>query len=351
MTAKIRQKSQNVREELTALSFAGAEKKKIYLNNNLIDNGKFDNGTTGWYVSASGMATSVVNGEVNLTNTAGSGKGTSQGFKTEIGKTYKISATARVVSGNGAFLVATVANVQFSGNLGTDVTTSSSNTELSVTFTAVGEESYVYLRSDQSGVVIFDNVLAQELDDNMIVNGGFNYDGGWHKGAGWTISGGTASCDGSQTSNSSFTQRQSDLKGEIFEGKLYFCTFTISGYSGGGGVNPHLANKGYGNIYSGNGTYSIPMIAGGGTSDGLNFYVESNFVGSIDNVILSEGSHHVTQSLPKTLDVSRVFINGELAREGENYDYQIKTDGINQWLKPTVEPTATTETAVIGVYK
>lgn len=136
---------------------------KVSYGSELVENGTFDSGTTGWYVSASGMATSVVNGEINLTNTAGSGKGTSQGFKTEIGKTYKISATARVVSGNGAFLVATVANVQFSGNLGSDVTTSSSNTELSVTFTAVGEESYVYLRSDQSGVVIFDNVSVQEV--------------------------------------------------------------------------------------------------------------------------------------------------------------------------------------------
>ena len=66
---------------------------------------------------------------------------------------------------------------------------------------------------------------------------------------------------------------------------------------------------------------------------------------------LPKASHQVIQSIPHGYDVKDVYIDGELAREGEAYDYQVKTDGINQWLKPTVEPTATTETVVIGVRK
>ena len=69
---------------------------------------------------------------------------------------------------------------------------------------------------------------------------------------------------------------------------------------------------------------------------------------SIDNVIFSEGNHHQRHPIPAGLKVSRVFIDGKLAREGSAYDYVIKTDGINTWLKTTVEPTASTEIAVIG---
>ena len=130
----------------------------------LVTNGTFDSGTTGWFTSPSGGVTgSVVNGEYNLNNTAGGGKGVTQVFKTQAGKTYKITATARKISGISAFLVAAQTNWGFSDNLAYASTTSSSNVELSVTFKAVDEESYVYLRSDAVGVTVFDNVSVKEI--------------------------------------------------------------------------------------------------------------------------------------------------------------------------------------------
>ena len=71
----------------------------------------------------------------------------------------------------------------------------------------------------------------------------------------------------------------------------------------------------------------------------------------MDKITVTEGNHNIIQSIPHGYDVKDVYIDGDLAREGEAYDYEVKTDGINQWLKPTVEPTATTETVVIGVRK
>jgi len=338
MAVKITQKLKNIREELTALSFAGAEKKKIYLNN-LIDNGNFGTSSdwtldTNWEIS---------NGELRANSTA-QYTSARQTLKTTVGKTYKATVTCTSYT-SGTFRL-----YVHDGNAYQESATFTSTGTYTVTWKAHTSSDQIRVYSYGSTAVgTFDNVSVQEVSENMVVNGSFDYDSGWNKGAEWTISGGTASCDGSQTSNSSFTQSQSDLKGQLITGKQYTLTFTLSGHSGGG-VNPHIRNQGYGVNITGNGTYTIVLTAGTG-NDGLNFYVQSNFVGSIDNVILTEGSHHVIQSLPKTLDVSRVFINGELAREGEDYDYQIKTDGINQWLKPTVEPTATTETAVIGVYK
>ena len=345
MTAKIRQKSQNIREELTALSFVGAENKKVYLNN-LVDNGDFSNGTTGWNSSYSNLTST--NGTLLVTNTANNGWAY-QTINTEAGKTYRISVNVVTENANNLwFVVSSDTHPDTNQLLNKVVSTTGVQTE---TFVATGSESTVILRvNGASGANIeFDNVSVQEVGENMTVNGTFDYDSAWNKGTGWTISGGTASCDGSQTSNVSFKQDQETLRGKIDAGKQYTLTFTLSGHSGGG-VNPHIRNLGHGVYITGNGTYTIVLTAGTG-NDGLNFYAQDNFVGSIDNVILTEGSHHAIQSLPKTLDISRVFINGLLAREGENYDYEIKTDGINQWLKPTVEPTSTTETAVIGVYK
>lgn len=349
MAVKITLKSKNIREELTALSFAGVEKKKVYLNN-LVNNGDFSNGTVGW--TAVNSSISVVNGKLRITNsTAGTYGDASQLVPVVANKTYKINIETTdgtgdlywIVSGQG------VSSGYLNGSFTSSYTftpTSSGNVQINARVTELGTAN---LPVDSGDYADIDNVSVVEIGDNMVVNGDFDYDGVWDKETGWTISGGTASCDGSQTNNVGFKQSRSDLKGELITGKQYTLTFTLSGHSGGG-VQPHIRNLGYGTYITGDGTYTISLTGGTG-NDGLNFYVQSDFVGSIDNVILTEGSHHVIQRLPKDLDVFRVFINGELAREGENYDYQIKTDGINQWLKPTVEPTATTETAVIGVYK
>ena len=145
-------------------STTGTALAKISYGEELVTNGTFDSGTTGWFTSPSGGVTgSVVNGEYNLNNTAGGGKGVTQVFKTQAGKTYKITATARKISGISAFLVAAQTNWGFSDNLAYASTTSSSNVELSVTFKAVDEESYVYLRSDAVGVTVFDNVSVKEV--------------------------------------------------------------------------------------------------------------------------------------------------------------------------------------------
>lgn len=348
MPVKISKPAINLREELASLRNQGGLPKedKLYVGE-LITNGTFDNGTTGWFTSSSGGVTgSVVNGEYNLNNTAGGGKGVTQAFKTQIGKTYKITATARKVSGNNAFLVAAQTNWGFSDSLAYASTPSSSNVELSVTFKAVGEESYVYLRSDAVGVTVFDNISVQEVGENLVTNGTFDSDSQWNKGVGWTISGGTASSDGSQTSGSSLTLNNAS---KYETGKTYTVTFTISNYSAGG-VNPHIRGDAFGEV-TGNGTHTVTGVAGSSSPTGINMYASSTFVGSIDNVIVTEGNHNIIQSIPHGYDVKDVYIDGDLAREGEAYDYEVKTDGINQWLKPTVEPTATTETVVIGVRK
>lgn len=218
-----------------------------------------------------------------------------------------------------------------------------------LSFTAAGTSSWLSLAptGTATNTAIIDNISVQEVGENLVTNGTFDYDGGWTKGTGWTISGGTASCDGSQTG----TTNLDDVRTAPLNASVVTIQFTLSGNTAGS-IQPRITGGTTvsGSYVSGNGV-KIVTLADTGNNLRIRFTASSDFIGSIDNVILTEGTHQVIQSIPHGYDVKDVYIDGELAREGEAYDYQVKTDGINQWLKPTVEPTATTETVVIGVRK
>jgi hypothetical protein len=53
--------------------------------------------------------------------------------------------------------------------------------------------------------------------------------------------------------------------------------------------------------------------------------------------------------MPKGWKPKDVFEHGLLQREGAANDYEVVYDGFDYKVKPTVAPTATTETCVIGV--
>ena len=72
-----------------------------------------------------------------------------------------------------------------------------------------------------------------------------------------------------------------------------------------------------------------------------------------DNIALHEidDDANIIQSIPYGYSVKDVYIDGKLAVEGVYEDYQVKTSGTSQWLVQTIDPTASTETCVIGVRK
>ena len=194
---------------------------------------------------------------------------------------------------------------------------------------------------------MYDNVSVQEVGENLVTNGTFDYDNSWTVGTNASISGGTLTYSGG-TGNSVTYQPIYWVRG-----KTYHITVTITGYVSGS-VKFRAGNSGVTtSSVSANGTYSFAYTLDSSSAN-EHFVIDGDsglFQGSIDNVIITEGNHNVIQSIPYGYDVKDVYIDGELAREGEAYDYQVQTDGIKQWLKPTVEPTATTETVVIGVRK
>ena len=339
----------NLREELASLRNQGGLPKedKLYVGD-FIQNGDFSNGTTGWTNYDAPTTTFIeTGGQLQITASGGNARVRSGLVNLVAGRSYRFTVTCTQKDNNGASFVHLGKADNFGSyyvtNLGLDEPVGTYTHE----FTAEGTELWIQLGAKtSSNSVTYDNVSVQEVGENLVTNGTFDYDSGWTKETGWTISGGTASCDGSQTGNSGLST--SDYS-QYTSGKVFSITYTISNYVAGQ-VNLHIRGNGAGNV-SGNGTYNQTVTAGTATGYGINLFADSAFNADIDNVVITEGNHNVIQSIPYGYDVKDVYIDGELAREGEAYDYEVKTDGINQWLKPTVEPTATTETVVIGVRK
>jgi len=129
---------------------------------------------------------------------------------------------------------------------------------------------------------------AWETFENIVTNGDFATDSNWTKGTGWTISGGTASCDGSQSGNSELVQ-QNGVGGvslDIQVGNAYELTFTLT-RSAGGITNTEIGGTYEGTTISSSGTHS-KIITASSTNDRITFTANSDFVGSIDNVIVKE---------------------------------------------------------------
>lgn len=343
MTVKITKPPLNLREELASLRNQGGayEESKLYLDN-LVTNGDFSNGTTGWTGSYCNL--SETNGTLLVTNTANNGWAY-QTINTEVGKTYSVSVNVIAESANNFwFVVSSDLHPDTNQLLNKVIPTTGVQT---ATFVATGSESTVILRvNGASGSYIeFDNVSVQEVGENLVTNGTFDTDSGWTLGTNASISGGTLSYSGA--SGNVITYQDIGLE----QNKTYHITATVSGY-----VQGHVSFRAGSNNtdtpdITANGTYSFVFTVPSNGNNNFIIDASTTFVGSIDNIIVTEGSHPVIQSIPYGYEVKDVYIDGELAREGEAYDYEVKTDGINQWLKPSVEPTATTETVVIGVRK
>ena len=103
-----------------------------------------------------------------------------------------------------------------------------------------------------------------------------------------------------------------------------------------------------------------------GTSDG-DFEVSFVAISSVTRVTLAFGStggyadfdnvsvfevdanDDVIHTMPKGWKPKDVFEDGLLQREGAAHDYEVVYDGFDYVIKPTVAPSATTQTCVIGV--
>lgn len=343
MTVKINKPALNLREELASLRNQGGLPKedKLYVGD-FIQNGDFSNGLSGWTSQVAGFT--VTGGEAVGTSANGLYPQIEQTFKADIGKTYKV-VVGKAQLNSGFWLRVRASH---GGTTDTLMQNNNSGSDVNMTgdaglayFTARSSEVTISLEVRDGAVGTFDNISVQEVGENLVTNGTFDTDSGYiYSGSGWAISGGVATHSGG---SGAYIEQHNILK----VGKTYTVTFDVTAVSGGGYVQLYGVHFYSGGHFNSVGTHSLTFTS---SANYFRFRSVSGSI-SIDNVILTEGNHQVIQSIPYGYDVKDVYIDGELAREGEGYDYEVKTDGINQWLKPTIEPTATTETAVIGVRK
>jgi hypothetical protein len=126
-------------------------------------------------------------------------------------------------------------------------------------------------------------------------------------------------------------------------GKRYLISFNYEAVSGSLKLDSIISTLSATQIYSTIWT---------ATQTNLTFYRFSGAAeGYIDNVKVFEvdANDDVSHTMPKGWKPKDVFEDGLLQREGSAHDYEVVYDGFDYKVKPTVAPTATTETCVIGV--
>ena len=184
--------------------------------------------------------------------------------------------------------------------------------------------------------------------DSLVTNGTFDTDiSGWVDGntegtIAWNASG---YMDMARNSGSGSNVAKQALTGLIV-GQTYKVSWNAiavshSHYARCGGANLSVPANGT------TGLFSFDFIATTTTAT-LEFMLSnsSTATATIDNVSVYEtDGTNLIHSTPHGYSIKDVYIDGELAREGSAYDYTVH-DG---YIKPTVAPTATTETCLIGV--
>lgn len=135
----------------------------------LVTNGDFSNGTTGWSVTGgSGGSHAVVSGELEVTST-GAGVLVSSPITTVVGKTYALSVAAR----NGTYSGATIGPATTTNATPSPLVTINSTTQAAyrLVFTATQTTTYISIRfpTTTAGTAYFDNISVRELPGNHFV--------------------------------------------------------------------------------------------------------------------------------------------------------------------------------------
>ena len=178
--------------------------------------------------------------------------------------------------------------------------------------------------------------------DGLVTNGKFDTDTDWTKGTNATISSGTLSYAGGSGNTASYQSVTTT------SGSTYAVSFTLSGVTAG---SAYVRLSGTASsTKSADGTYTIYYVSAG--TGNMFVDVSSDFVGVVDNISVFEtDGTDVVHRMPKGWVPKDVYEDGLLQREGSAHDYEVVYDGFDYFVKPTVAPSATTQTCVIGVRK
>ena len=141
--------------------------KGLVLGSELVTNGDFSNGTTGWVATTQPAAT-LANVAGELQTTTNSGGGAKQELILTVGKWYKATAQLRIATGSTSCRLAVLNNAE-SALLASSVDVSATTTtSVSLVFLATETNSKIYVRNYPGGaqVSLADNISVRELPGN-----------------------------------------------------------------------------------------------------------------------------------------------------------------------------------------
>ena len=165
MTVYISADAKNLREELASLRNQGGYEERQFYFDNLVTNGTFDTNVSGWS-AYNGSTISHASGTMLIENTASNNGGAQQAITAVVGKTY----VATLDVSNGATYTKGL-YVQTAPTTGiiASITTTLSDTQLSVTFVATTATTYITTRLTSGAVAAaynVDNISVFEVDAN-----------------------------------------------------------------------------------------------------------------------------------------------------------------------------------------
>ena len=179
--------------------------------------------------------------------------------------------------------------------------------------------------------------------DNLVTNGTFDSDlSGWvDTESFWAVSAGRAYHASSSAYN--------PLTWTLTAAGPFKLTFDSDSITATGTAHLLIDNVSTQLLALGANSYSLALSAGTST---VRFSREPGSTAEfyIDNVSVYEtDGTDVVHRMPKGWVPKDVYEDGLLQREGAAHDYTVVYDGFDYYVKPTVTPSATTQTCVIGV--
>jgi hypothetical protein len=142
--------------------------KGLTLGTELVTNGDFASGTTGWSSSTSLTSTATITSEEFVVTAVSANGRQVSGITCVIGKSYKVTGFARVATGAGSAIISVSDDAAGLSERAGVTTLSTSATPLTLVFVATKTTHYITLGNAASGTgnKIFDNISVRELPGN-----------------------------------------------------------------------------------------------------------------------------------------------------------------------------------------
>jgi hypothetical protein len=288
--------------------WGGAALGSLY-GDELVTNGTFDTDTTGWSGARANETISLVGGGLQSAAISTGAYGPVQGLGVLPVGSYLVTANVVKGANNSStfFRLLSSADLSTGSTLNLDTGALAGTVSVSELVTITTEANYyigqIAVSTLAGSTLSIDNVSVREITvanalapivgPELVTNGGF--DGNADN---WTL-GGTSVYNSNAVDINvpSATGALSQTTGAtVAAGRTYLVTYTITNYSGSGSIRPTFGSAGT-TFSSGNGTFSVPIVAASTNSDLLFINGGVAYTATIDNISVKEiPGYHATQA-------------------------------------------------------